>query len=189
MLSLEERRRKTLMAAVLISAVVHSIVFGTLIYRRIVKPIGKRGLIDVQFIEPVQHLPPVESGKALRRDLPTDKPIPQAAGARVSVVDPAEVSRLTESYIQQILQLISRKKTYPKEALQREQEGKVMVAVTVEKDGQVIETVVEEAAPFEALNSAALETIRSVGKFPPLPEGIDAPLHLHIPLVFKLDTR
>jgi periplasmic protein TonB len=92
-------------------------------------------------------------------------------------------------YVDKVSQLINHNKIYPKEAIDREEEGKVVVAVTLNSAGQILAAEVEEKSPYPLLNDAALQTVRSIKRFPPFPQILTETLHLHIPLIYKIESR
>jgi TonB family protein len=83
--------------------------------------------------------------------------------------------------------LINQHKAFPPSAIDREEEGQVLIAVTIAKDGHILESKIESPSPFESLNQAALDAILAVGKFPELPDPTPEPIHLHVPLIFKIE--
>ncbi len=101
--------------------------------------------------------------------------------------NPNSTARESDLYIEAVTKLINARKVYPRMAIEREEEGRVVVAVTIDREGHLIESIVEEKAPFDSLNRAALETVKAVGDFPPIPSEVADPVHLHIPLVFKIE--
>lgn len=103
--------------------------------------------------------------------------------------DPNGSAKESDLYIAQVSRLIAARKIYPRSAVDREEEGKVILGVTLDREGHVVESKIETASPFESLNAAALDTIKAVGQFPPIPPEVPDPIHLHVPLIFKVETR
>jgi TonB family protein len=77
-------------------------------------------------------------------------------------------------------------KIYPADSIYRGEEGSVVVAVTIFPDGRIDHIHLVEWCPFEALNHAAVDTIRKLSKLPPLPQGRLSPLTVRVPLHFEL---
>ena len=89
-----------------------------------------------------------------------------------------------ERYLAGVIARIHQTKRYPREAQFNEQEGTVMLRIEVAADGGLLRSDVETPCPFESLNRAALEAVRSVGRLPPVP--IEKAVTLHIPIRFQL---
>ncbi len=75
-------------------------------------------------------------------------------------------------YGSRIGQLIQKNLQYPLSARKLGQQGVVMVNMTVGKDGQLLKAEIAKKSPYQAFNLSSLETIRRVGKFPPIPKEI-----------------
>lgn len=174
--------------AILISVLLHLVLAVVLWYKPFGLLGGKQGSIDVDFIEPVDHARnDLETdGDQPKKKIPTQENLAKPSSAAEVPGDPSVIAQATEVYIREVTKLIAERKIYPREAVEREYEGKVMVSVTLDRSGAVQQVEIEQDCPFALLNEAALKTVRSVGKFPPLPDNVQAPLHLHIPLVFKI---
>ncbi|MBX7231160.1 MAG: energy transducer TonB [Bdellovibrionales bacterium] len=95
----------------------------------------------------------------------------------------------THVYFKQISELINQKKIYPQDAVLREEEGKVLLALTLDREGKVLQVEVEQSSPFNSLNQAAMKTVSSLVHFPPIPLPLPAPLHLHIPINYRVEKN
>ncbi len=101
------------------------------------------------------------------------------------------------TYVTELASLLNTAKRYPRESIAREQEGRVVVAVSVDRDGGVHDVQVSTPSPFRLLNEAALETVGRIGKFPAPPAVLlsDASEHgtgsrrLKIPISFRIERR
>ncbi len=185
------KKPKRIPVALTLSLVAHGALVFTLIYflRSPVTP--KRGVISVEFIEPVRHEP--HTPRFRDRAGPRPDPAPQVTLPSPTTLepvgDPTALARETDAYIQGVLQVINRRKTYPRESIEREEEGRVVLGVSVATDGRVVEVHVEESSGFQRLDQAALKIISEISAFPLLPSVVGAPLHLHIPIVYRLESR
>ena len=92
-------------------------------------------------------------------------------------------------YVSEIVNRFERNKVYPKEAVDREEEGRVVLALTIDGDGSVSNARITEPSPFRLLNDAAMLTVRKVGRLPPTPPVLPHPLHVHVPMKFQIDRR
>lgn len=170
----------------------HVILLSTLWVKRQAHVVSKHGVIAVDFIQEVHHEPTVSqkavSTKAKKANVKQKAQVKTAAPEPIPF-DKATVAQETNAYIISVARLINERKIYPREAVDREQEGRVVVGLTLNAAGEKVESAIEEPCPFQLLNDAALKTIAAVGKFPAVPAGVGVPLHLHIPLVFKVERN
>lgn len=76
---------------------------------------------------------------------------------------------------------------YPKRAIKRQQEGRVLLQITLNRDGLVEELNVIEASKYGALNRAAEKAIAKASPFPAMPDVItDAQFNFTLPVTFRL---
>ncbi len=153
-----------------------------------------RGVVSVEFLTAVSHHPSKEPvvAKKPRQSHPQSDLATSASDVKPTnqpVGDPGATEQSVEPFLASVSQILNRNKIYPRAALDREEEGRVTVGLTLARDGHVMDARIEEASPFSRLNEAALQTVKSIKDFPPVPDSIAVPLHLHIPLNFKLDTH
>jgi protein TonB len=77
--------------------------------------------------------------------------------------------------------------TYPAAARRRQQQGTVTVRVLVGADGSVERAEVAESSGFDALDDAALETVRSRWRFVPARrDGLAVESWVLVPIRFAL---
>ena len=155
---------------------------------------AKKGVVSVEFVQSVSHEPVLPKSKGPdKKPAQEQKTQPEKAqnlaGQKGVEGDPQAVARETDVFITKITDLIASHKIYPQEAIDREEEGKVILGITVERDGHISGVQIEQASPFELLNQAALRSVHRIESFPPVPELVPVPLHLHVPLVFRIETR
>jgi TonB family protein len=152
---------------------------------------AKKGMISIDLIEPVRHSPPPQpTGPGIAK--PTFRvatPAPQPQPESAQTPDAARTSPEMEVYILAVLKEIAKRKTYPLDSLDRGEEGKVVIGVSVESSGQVLEVRVEEPSAFARLNRAAVETVKGIQALPPVPSSLATPVHLHIPLVYRIENH
>lgn len=134
-----------------------------------------------QFVDPHNHPGRKAKRQEKKNAASASPPVNQPAG------DPNGSAKESDLYIALISKLINARKIYPSSAVEREEEGRVVIGVTLDREGHIVDSKIETGAPFESLNKAALETIKSVGQFPPIPAEVPDPIHLHVPLIFKVD--
>jgi protein TonB len=78
---------------------------------------------------------------------------------------------------------------YPPAAHNQGIEGKVVVRLLVNKEGQVIDTKILRSSGYEILDAAALKMVRSSVYEPGTIEGVVSDFWLHLPIEFKLDEK
>lgn len=98
----------------------------------------------------------------------------------------AEPSALSE-YVAKLVGELQKNRSYPKDAINREEEGIVSIWVRVSSGGEVLEARVKDASPYESLNMAALKTVQKIGLFPKPPVEAGRSIDLTIPIRFKIE--
>ena len=85
-------------------------------------------------------------------------------------------------YRQYVLQRIAAKKTYPRSARSKDQEGRVRVSITVQRDGSLGQVQVIEASQHSLLNEASLVAVQKAAPFKKMPAGME-----ELNLTFSMD--
>ncbi len=76
---------------------------------------------------------------------------------------------------------------YPSRAAQRNQEGSVRIAVTINRNGKVIELATVEESKYSLLNKAALKAVQRANPFPTMPaELAGKQFEFTLPIAFRL---
>lgn len=82
---------------------------------------------------------------------------------------------------------IDQNKSYPSMSKRLGQQGEVVVAFTVLKDGSITNLRVDSASRFDLLNKSAEEAVKKVKKFKPIPKELGlAQMDLRIPIRYSL---
>lgn len=81
-------------------------------------------------------------------------------------------STLISQYASQVAELIDKNKYYPIMAKRLEQEGEVLLNITIDKHGNLLKVAIERSCSFDSLNLAAVDAVHKVQRFPPIPEGL-----------------
>ncbi|WP_409990906.1 TonB family protein [Cellvibrio sp.] len=93
-------------------------------------------------------------------------------------------------YLSDNLKRIYASVRYPKKALERGQTGSVRVAVTINRQGNIVSASVVQASEFETLNEAALEAVNKVAPYPAVPDAIAGPtFEFTAPIKFVLQNN
>ncbi|KHD87617.1 MAG: siderophore-mediated iron transport protein [Bdellovibrio sp. ArHS] len=94
-----------------------------------------------------------------------------ALQGREGVAHGQEVSP-EERYLYEIKKLLERRKRYPAMAKKMGQTGIVTMRFTLAADGSLLASEVIEKSPYESLNQAAHELVRSINGVKPFPQEI-----------------
>jgi TonB family protein len=98
----------------------------------------------------------------------------------------AGVERLRLSYGQALNLYISQNKYYPRKARRLKQSGVVSVRFRVTPRGEFEHVHLEKACDHSTLNQAALELIKKLGKFRPLPKDLADGQEFIVPINYKI---
>jgi protein TonB len=94
---------------------------------------------------------------------------------------------LLQGYLRQIRSLLEHQKTYPVIAQRLNIQGVAVLQFTIAADGRLTGTSLCKSSGNDILDKAARETVRKVGRFPPLPAGLGRQqLTVEIPLAYRL---
>jgi protein TonB len=91
-------------------------------------------------------------------------------------------------YYSLIAQAIYRNKRYPRQAYLLNQEGRVVVKLKINKMGKILDVSIVEKAAFKTLTEASLQTIKSINRFPPIPDELGTTeMTFKIPIEYKIE--
>lgn len=97
-------------------------------------------------------------------------------------------NELLTVYHSNLLALTYQKIVYPSSAVKRNREGKVVIKVTVNRNGEVQETSYAEESKYKALNRAASKAIAQSNPFPAVPEAVEGSnFEFLVPINFQLN--
>ena len=80
-----------------------------------------------------------------------------------------EDEKIISSYAKQLKIYLEKNKNYPRAALRLRQSGVVKVKLQIYKDGRFGDIQVISPSPFDSLNQAAVDLLKHLGSFKPLP--------------------
>lgn len=192
---------KFLLYAFLLSIGAHLIIFVWLTYGKVAADHRGHGVVTVDFIQAVSHEDDLVKNQqvgALSKKTRVEKPSEQPANSNPSpagptnpalIGNPDAIAKESDLFLAEVTKLVDRNKIYPQDAISREQEGKVVVGITLDRNGNLIDTKIETPSPFQTLNEAAIKTLQGIHKYPDIPAIIPSPIHLHIPLVFRIERN
>ena len=100
-----------------------------------------------------------------------------------------DIEGARSSYLKALRSMIEQRKEYPLFARRNKLEGTVLIRFTVSMQGQLITAHVARSSGLTILDNAALNTVKGVGQYPPLPDIIsEKEILLEIPVVFRIKT-
>jgi protein TonB len=125
-----------------------------------------------------QPRPPADNRAAVPQPSPLRPPGDVILGPR----NPASTD-----YFRALANQLARQRYYPQSARDRNQMGRVVMRVTIARDGQLIDARVDRSSGVPAIDAAELDTIRKAAPFPPLPFNIagDTAVFL-LPVTYEL---
>jgi protein TonB len=102
--------------------------------------------------------------------LPAAPSLPVIAAA-VTEVPPLALDPvlLPEAYFQRLSRLVRIELLYPRDAHRRGEQGLAVVRVSLTRDGTVLDASITQGTGFPALDREAVDVIRRIGRFPPIP--------------------
>lgn len=128
---------------------------------------------------------PSQEVEALRAEVPVSKPW---AGFEGSIEAPSVFSfGSARDYFEMVRLKIESRKKYPRAAMERQIEGRVVVRFVIEGDGRVASVELAQRSEHEILNLAAQEAVRAASPFPRPPRRFfSGPVSLEVAIVFEL---
>ncbi len=97
-------------------------------------------------------------------------------------------SRLSQEYEQLVSALISQQMQYPTQASNRQIEGKVLLGVSINRLGDIVQVALIESSGHSILDETALAIVNGMESLPPIPEKMPAQIFtVNIPFNFVLD--
>ena len=112
---------------------------------------------------------------------------PMTVDAPVAHVSEAERVSLLRAYGAAVLAAIAQQRRYPRQARQRGQEGTVLMAVTVSREGQLVDARINSSSGYSRLDKASLAAARAVDRFPLAPSRLSGnEFSFAIPVRFEI---
>lgn len=95
------------------------------------------------------------------------------------------INDIRSLYKAQLRSKIEENKFYPPMSRRLRQEGTVVVAFTLLKDGHIIDVKLESPSKYERLNASALEAVMKVKRFMPIPNELgENKMDIKVPLKY-----
>lgn len=136
---------------------------------------------------PTPHTTATETTPSARFTEPAP---PRSAGAAPAQASPPAggAPAGSDAYLAALHAALARAHHYPPRARRFGLTGTATVRFTITRDGRFTRIALAQGTGHELLDEAALDTVRQVGRFRPLPEGYSADgWTVSVPLVYRLD--
>jgi len=147
-------------------------------------PVARPPPRPVQRTQPLSPRPAPPVPQRPPADMPATMPSPMPGP------DPGDVligqGRQRNDYLSRVARQIAQYRVYPTSALANNQGGRVVMRVTVARNGQVLDVGVRTSSGWPAIDAAEVETIRKAAPFPPLPNEMPGdPVVLVLPVTYS----
>lgn len=96
------------------------------------------------------------------------------------------VKNIKMSYDQYLVAYIRKYKTYPRIAERLKQQGTVFTKIIIGNDGSLKDVLVAQSSGFKALDQGAINLIKSIAPFKPLPKHLKEQHEVNIPIEYIL---
>lgn len=137
-------------------------------------------LIPQPKVEAVVVPKPKLMAKAAPKIRPVETPLPTENTAPA-----AQHADIKSQYHAELRARIDENKFYPPLSRRLGQKGLVIVAFTLLEDGNIINVRIDSPSSFERLNESALEAVKKVGKFRPIPQELgESKMDIKVPVKF-----
>lgn len=97
-----------------------------------------------------------------------------------------QAQKVQMSYSQYLVAYIRKYKTYPRIAERLKQHGMVHAKIVITKDGHLKEVTVDKSSGFSSLDQGAMNLIKSLEPFKPLPETMKDEYSVIIPIEYTI---
>jgi len=141
-------------------------------------------------VAPAPQPKPVEVAKTVPTPAPVVAPVVATpAPAATASDDAARLDGIRNIYRANMLRLTYRHVIYPAAALSKNQEGTVIMRVTVNRAGKVTNIAQEKLSEFVTLNKAAEKAVKKASPFPAVPTQLPGDkFEFSIPVKFRIPT-
>lgn len=97
------------------------------------------------------------------------------------------VLTVKERYLYGLRTRIEQNKTYPAMSKRLGETGRVLVSLALTRDGSIKDIAIQSGSSFDRLDHAALETVKAVARYEPIPAEItDDRIAVEVPIEYRL---
>jgi len=121
-------------------------------------------------------------------DKGSEKKVAVDDGWREDTVDLGSIDVKYAAYLNIVKRKILRIWEYPRRSFERNEEGNVIVRLSIDADGKLAHTVLLTSSGFPDLDNGALGVVRAAAPYEPLPEHYNLS-RLHIVASFRYSIR
>lgn len=115
----------------------------------------------------------------------TKEAAPVESGGSEAGTDAKGSTDLADVYKAELRAMIDKNKYYPTMSKRLGQTGTVVVAFTLLKDGHIIDVRIDKPSRYERLNDSALDAVKKVERFKPIPNEIgETRMDIKVPVKF-----
>ncbi len=146
-------------------------------------------LPEPKAVTPPQPPEPRVADATPRPRTPEPRPAPatRTPAPQPAPIDPGLIVSVEQAYKTALQAEIARHRSYPRIARRLRQEGTVEVGFVVLADGRLTEIELVDSSGYELLDHAALQAVRGVRQFRPIPSELARKRwNLSVPLNFRL---
>ena len=131
--------------------------------------------VDPEPTKPTEDLPEQAASEAMVKA--TGKSDQQTSGGKAGK---------QRTYIQELYQWLAKHRTYPPIAKKSKQEGTVLLAFTVNRQGDISESSIKKSSGYPLLDEAAIRMLEKASPLPPVPDDF-YPNRNQLPLVMPIE--
>jgi protein TonB len=150
----------------------------------------KASVSKVTSVVPQKQIPKLTSKPIPRPKVEETKTqeVSSSAKALVGTEDSAgRAATVKENYISKVRSKIEANKFYPLISRRMGQTGIAVVGFTLLRDGSIIDLHVHKSSKFDRLDASALDAVKKVGRFSPIPNELgESQLDITVPVKFYL---
>ena len=160
---------------------------------KLVKPEPAAEPIPVRLSQAVQAAEPIEAQVAAAA------PSTPGSGGKSGIQDRLDAGNSASDasagglagretdYAAVLLAWLERHKEYPRRAQTRRQQGVVLLYLVIDRNGQVLESRIEESSGYRLLDRATLDMLKRASPLPPMPDDLPRErLELVVPVQFSI---
>ncbi len=137
--------------------------------------------------QPETHAPPLPPSRAARPPPATGKRYEQALAAAKQEGLERERRRQLAEWQRKLALALDALKTYPAEARDDRAEGRAVLRFTIDRQGRLVRSTLQESAGHPALDAAALGILKRAGRLPPPPSHLTGDrFEIAVPVTYRV---
>ncbi len=145
------------------------------------RPLEKNSARSAPKLKPRSVAIPIEAQAV--QSVATQAVSGDSVGSEAGIVAAGTMEAL-EVYKAELRALIDKNKYYPAVSRRLGQTGTVVVAFTLLEDGHIIDVRVDKPSRYDSLNASAIDAVKKVEKFRPVPKEVGGKMDVKVPVKF-----